>query len=75
MHRRVTEMIDVAPFEFLAWMDEGSLKLLNFPSEMLEDVIDIETHWITEDGAPAKMKSGAQIMPTVRRTECTWAVR
>lgn len=65
-----TEMIDVAPFEFFAWMDEDSLKELNFPSEMREDAIDIETHWITEDGAPAKMKSGAQIMPTDSFESC-----
>ncbi|KAF7550487.1 hypothetical protein G7Z17_g5658 [Cylindrodendrum hubeiense] len=59
-----TELLDVAPFEFFAWVGKDSLKMLNFTPEMIEEGLDVELHWVTEDGGPTKMKSGAQIMPT-----------
>ncbi|EOD52903.1 putative dj-1 family protein [Neofusicoccum parvum UCRNP2] len=63
-------MIDVAPFEFFAWMGSASLAALNFPPAMVEEGIDIELHWVTEDGSLAKMKSGAQIKPTDSFESC-----
>lgn len=58
-------MLDVAPFEIFAWMNRESLKVLNLPPAMLDESVDFELHWITEDGSAAKMKGGAQIIPTV----------
>ncbi|KAH7134551.1 class I glutamine amidotransferase-like protein [Dactylonectria estremocensis] len=66
----ITEMIDVAPFEFFAWFDKESLKMFNFPPEMLEDALDIELHWVTEDGKPNKLRSGAQLVPTDSFESC-----
>lgn len=61
----VTEMLDVAPFEFFAWTDQKSASLLGLPPSMAEEGIDMELHWVTEDGDIATMKSGAMIKPTV----------
>ena len=58
-------MIDVAPFELLTHLKEADLKMLGFPKEMFADALDIECHWVTEDGGPAKLKSGAVIQPSV----------
>lgn len=58
-------MLDVAPFEFFAWIDRESLKMLNFPSEMLDEALDLKCHWVTEDGDVARMKSGLQVKATV----------
>lgn len=63
--RSVTEMLDVAPFEFFAWVDKESLQKFKFPAAMVEEGMDIELHWVTEDGSPAPMRSGAEIKPTV----------
>ncbi|KAL0937171.1 dj-1 family protein [Colletotrichum truncatum] len=60
----ITEMLDVAPFEFFAWTDKESLSFMQVSDKMKEDALDIELHWVTEDGQPAKMKSRAQIIPT-----------
>ncbi|KXH62101.1 hypothetical protein CSAL01_09825 [Colletotrichum salicis] len=66
----VTEMLDVAPFEFFAWTDKASRQMLNLPQEMREDNLEFELHWITEDGKPAQMKSRAQIQPTDSFESC-----
>ncbi|KAI3546438.1 hypothetical protein CABS02_08980 [Colletotrichum abscissum] len=66
----VTEMLDVAPFEFFAWTDKTSRQMLNLPQEMWEDDIEFDLHWITEDGKPAQMKSRAQIQPTDSFESC-----
>lgn len=63
--RSVTEMLDVAPFEFFAWVDKETLKKFKFPPAMVEEGMDFELHWVTEDGSPAPMRSGAEIKPTV----------
>ncbi|KAK1987697.1 class I glutamine amidotransferase-like protein [Colletotrichum cereale] len=60
----VTEMLDVAPFEFFAWTDKTVCQMLNLPKEMWKDAFDVELHWITEDGKPARMKSAALMQPT-----------
>lgn len=60
-------MLDVAPVELFTWMDKQSLQFLNFPPAMIEEGVDVVMHWINEDGEPASMKSGAKIVPTVRR--------
>ncbi|GKT42794.1 uncharacterized protein ColSpa_02975 [Colletotrichum spaethianum] len=60
----VTEMIDVAPFEFFALVDKSACEMLNLPREMWKDAIDVELHWVTEDGKPVRMKSAAHIQPT-----------
>ena len=58
-------MLDIAPFEFFAWVDKASLQYLGLPQEMVDDGLDIELHWVTEDGGPARTRSGAVIQPTV----------
>lgn len=62
---RTTEMLDVAPFEFFAWLDKASIRMMNFPPEMLDDALDVKLHWVTEDGHAGQMRSGAQIKATV----------
>ncbi|OJD28988.1 dj-1 family protein [Diplodia corticola] len=66
----VTEMLDIAPFEFFAWLNKDSLKLLNFPPAMIEEAMEFELHWVTEDGKPAALKSRAQIQPTDSFDSC-----
>ncbi|KZL85960.1 dj-1 family protein [Colletotrichum incanum] len=66
----VTEMLDVAPFEFFAWVDKRACEVLNIPEEMWKDTLDIELHWVTEDGKPVKMKSAALIQPTDSFESC-----
>ncbi|KAF9875160.1 hypothetical protein CkaCkLH20_07426 [Colletotrichum karsti] len=66
----ITEMLDVAPFEFFAWTDKKAVTFMNLPVEMREEAFDVELHWITEDGQPARMKSKAQIMPTDSFASC-----
>ncbi|KAL1635497.1 hypothetical protein SLS58_010193 [Diplodia intermedia] len=66
----VTEMLDVAPFEFFAWMTRPSLQMLNLPPAMLDDAIDFDLHWVTADGNPAALKSGASIQPTHSFATC-----
>ncbi|KAB2573615.1 putative dj-1 family protein [Lasiodiplodia theobromae] len=68
--RGVTEMLDVAPFEFFAWVDKESLQKFKFPAAMVEEGMDIELHWVTEDGSPAPMRSGAEIKPTDSFASC-----
>ncbi|TDZ20184.1 Isonitrile hydratase [Colletotrichum orbiculare MAFF 240422] len=38
--------------------------MLNLPKAMHVDALELELHWVTEDGSPAKMKSGALLQPT-----------
>ncbi|KAK2015865.1 class I glutamine amidotransferase-like protein [Colletotrichum eremochloae] len=66
----VTEMLDVAPFELFSWTNKTCCQLMNFPKEMWKDAFDVELHWITEDGKPAKMRSGALIQPTDSFESC-----
>ncbi|KAK1569751.1 class I glutamine amidotransferase-like protein [Colletotrichum navitas] len=66
----VTEMLDVAPFEFFAMTDKAMCQMLNFPREMWKDAFDVELHWITEDGKPARMRSAAVIQPTDSFESC-----
>ncbi|TQN67152.1 Isonitrile hydratase [Colletotrichum shisoi] len=66
----VTEMLDVAPFEFFGWTDETACRVMNLPVEMWKDAIDIELHWVSEDGKPVQMKSAAQIQPTDSFASC-----
>ncbi|KAI9903846.1 hypothetical protein N3K66_000375 [Trichothecium roseum] len=60
----VTEMLDLAPFELFTHLNGSLNKALNFPEEMAADILDIECHWVTEDGGVAKLKSGAVIQPS-----------
>ncbi|OLN96642.1 Isonitrile hydratase 1 [Colletotrichum chlorophyti] len=66
----VTEMLDVAPFEFFALTDEAACEMLKLPKEMWKETIEIELHWVTEDGKPAKMRSAAHIQPTDSFESC-----
>ncbi|TDZ29595.1 Cytochrome P450 monooygenase 1 [Colletotrichum spinosum] len=39
--------------------------MLNLPKATHVDALELELHWVTEDGSPARMKSGALLQPTV----------
>ncbi|KAK2055973.1 class I glutamine amidotransferase-like protein [Colletotrichum caudatum] len=66
----VTELLDVAPFEFFSLIDKTACRMMNFPKEMWKEGLDIELHWITEDGKPARMRSAALIQPTDSFESC-----
>ncbi|KAH9230781.1 hypothetical protein K456DRAFT_1871465 [Colletotrichum gloeosporioides 23] len=66
----ITEMLDVAPFEFFHWTGKEAVAAMNLPEHMMEDALEFELHWVNEDGKPAKMASNAQILPTDSFESC-----
>ncbi|KAI8234822.1 hypothetical protein K4K54_007570 [Colletotrichum sp. SAR 10_86] len=70
----ITEMLDVAPFEFFhcfQWSgDKETAAAMNLPENTMDEGLEFELHWVTEDGKPAKLASNAQILPTDSFESC-----
>ena len=65
----MTELLDVAAFDFLACL--GKQSIADFaegilPEELREQALDIECHWVNEKGGPAKLTGGLTVQATVR---------
>lgn len=60
-----TEILDVAPIDFLHGITPKFVTAMPIPDELKAKAIDIEFHWITETGNPAKLTSGISMNATV----------
>lgn len=63
-----TEILDVAPIDLLHGFSNRFIQVLPLSDELKAKALDIDTHWITETGAPAKMSANMTIQATVRTT-------
>jgi hypothetical protein len=61
-----TEILDVAPIDFLHGMTHPFIGSLPIPDELKAKALNIEFHWITEKGEPAKMTGNITMLATVR---------
>jgi hypothetical protein len=61
----VTEILDVAPIDYLHGLSNAFVKDLPIPEEIKAKSFDMNTHWITELGEPAKLTSGITMQATV----------
>ena len=61
-----TEILDVAPIDFLHGLNKKFGALLPFSDELKAQLLDIEFHWVNEKGDTAKLTSGITMNATVR---------
>ncbi|PVH97902.1 class I glutamine amidotransferase-like protein, partial [Periconia macrospinosa] len=64
------EILDVAPIDMLHSFGKRIIQMLPLPDEIKAKGIDIETHWITEDGSPAKLSSNITMQATDSFATC-----
>lgn len=65
----VTELLDVAPIDFFAGLSKQFLEAFppgTFSDEQRAQALDVEFHWVTEKGNPAKLTGGVTVQATVR---------
>lgn len=62
-----TEILDVAPIDFLHGLNKKFGSLLPLSDELKAQLLDIEFHWVNEKGDTAKLTSGITMNATVRR--------
>lgn len=65
----VTEILDIAPVDFLAGLSKQTVAELPkgvLPEEQCEQALEIEFHWVNEKGGPAKLTGGLSVQATVR---------
>ena len=60
-----TEILDVAPIDFLHGLNKKFGSLLPFSDELKAQLLDIEFHWVNEKGDTAKLTSGISMNATV----------
>ena len=60
-----TEILDVAPIDFLHGMSNKFLSALPLSDELKAKSFDLNTHWITEKGTPAKLTANITLEATV----------
>ena len=60
-----TEILGVAPIDMLHGFGKKFIQILPLPDELKAKAIDIEMHWITEDGGPTKLSSNITLQATV----------
>lgn len=61
-----TEILDVAPIDLLHAMTKRFISILPVSDELKEKALDIDFHWVTEDGGPAKLTANITMEATVR---------
>jgi hypothetical protein len=61
----VTEILDVAPIDFLHGMSNKFISVLPLSDELKAQSFDVNTHWITEKGTPAKLTADMTLQATV----------
>lgn len=60
-----TEVLDVAPIDFLHGMTKRFVSALLVPDELKAKGLDMEFHWVTEKGTPAQLTSNMTLNATV----------
>lgn len=63
-----TEILDVAPIDYLSALTHRFIKDVPdelFSAEQKKEAIDVEFHYVTEKGEPARMTAGMRLMATV----------
>jgi hypothetical protein len=61
-----TEILDVAPIDFLHSLSPKFINILPISDELKAKALDMEFHWITEKGDAAKLTAGISLNATVR---------
>lgn len=62
-----TEILDVAPIDMLNGMSKNFLHILPVPDEIKARALDIEFHWVTENGRAAPLTSDMRLNATVMK--------
>lgn len=61
-----TEILDVAPIDFLHGITRRFITALPIPDEIKAKALDIDFHWVTEKGGPARLTGNITMQATVR---------
>jgi hypothetical protein len=62
----VTEILDVAPIDLLHGLSKRFVDALPLSDELRAKALDIDFHWVTEKGTPAKLTANITLQATVR---------
>jgi hypothetical protein len=65
-----TEILDVAPIDFLHGMSKKFISALPLSDELKAKSFDLNTHWITEKGTRAKLTANMTLEATVWSPIC-----
>ncbi|KAF2276814.1 uncharacterized protein EI97DRAFT_458146 [Westerdykella ornata] len=65
-----TEILDVAPIDFLHGISRRFITALPVPDEIKAKALDIDFHWVTEKGGPAKLTSNITMEATDSYDSC-----
>ncbi|PVH92780.1 hypothetical protein DM02DRAFT_575272, partial [Periconia macrospinosa] len=65
-----TEILDVAPIDFLHGMSLKFINVLPISDELKAKALDIEFHWVTEKGEKAKLTAGISLNATDSYESC-----
>ncbi|KAJ4295071.1 hypothetical protein N0V90_007079 [Kalmusia sp. IMI 367209] len=65
-----TEILDVAPIDFLHGLNKKFAAVLPISDELKAKALDIEFHWVTEKGEPAKLTAGISLNATDSYESC-----
>ena len=60
-----TEILDVAPIDLLHGFTKKFINILPVSDDVKANALDIEFHWVTEKGEPAKMSANMTLQATV----------
>lgn len=60
----VTEILDVGPIDMLHGMSKHFLHALPVSDELKAKALDVDIHWVTENGEPGKLTAGAIVNAT-----------
>lgn len=60
-----TEILDVAPIDFLNGISHKFIKFLPFSDSIKAQALDIEFYWVNVDGEDTKLTAGLTLKPTV----------
>jgi hypothetical protein len=66
--QRVTELLDIAPIDFFTGMHKDFISNIpeeSLPKELYKQALDIDLHWVNENGGPAKLTGGLTVQATV----------
>jgi hypothetical protein len=61
----VTEILDVAPLDMLGCIGKDFVEILQLSDDVRATAPEVNFHWVTENGEPAKMTGNLTVMATV----------
>ncbi|CAI6336137.1 unnamed protein product [Periconia digitata] len=64
------EVLDVAPIDLLHNMGKRFMEMLPVSEDIKAKAYDIETHWVTEKGAPARLSANMTLQATDSFDSC-----